>query len=234
MQKKEPKYLTIIQALETELNSSKFKKNDPFYSENDIKKKYHVSSTTAVRVLNQLAGKKYITRIQGKGTFVSKFNLSTSVRITDTHPYDITQETVKILNAHLTDQIPSNYGKSLKDHVWSIERIREVEEPFQYSKSWFDKSLLSEEIIKNSIHINSIYELIREHSQIDMYKQQFVQNYIVTTAPTKQISKLLNISSTDLLIHEERWVKKDNEVLEYTDSYQLPKYFGLHIVSDNA
>ncbi|GAB5055538.1 GntR family transcriptional regulator [Pediococcus parvulus] len=231
MQKKEPKYLTIIQALETELNSSKFKKNDPFYSESDLKKKYHVSSTTAVRVLNQLADKKYITRIQGKGTFVSKFNLSTSVRITDTHPYDTTQETVKILDAHLASKAPSNFGENYHEEVWSIERIRTVQSAFQYSKSWFNKNLLSSEAIENATHINSIYELIREYSKMDMYKQQFIQNYSISTAPTKKISKLLKVSSVDLLVHEERWVEKNNEILEYTDSYLLPKYFGLHIVS---
>lgn len=74
MSRKEPIYQTILSALILELNANHFRKNDPFYSESELRKKYQVSSTTVVRVLNMLADQGYIYRIQGKGSFVSKFN----------------------------------------------------------------------------------------------------------------------------------------------------------------
>ena len=99
MSRKEPIYQTILSALILELNTNHFRKNDPFYSESELRKKYQVSSTTVVRVLNMLADQGYIYRIQGKGSFVSKFNRGTAVRITDTHTYDVDEEQVAILVA---------------------------------------------------------------------------------------------------------------------------------------
>ena len=48
MSRKEPIYQTILSALILELNTNHFRKNDPFYSESELRKKYQVSSTTVV------------------------------------------------------------------------------------------------------------------------------------------------------------------------------------------
>lgn len=62
-----PKYEQIKQDLLREIKNHTFIPGDKFYSEADIKRKYAVSSITAVKALNELTSAGYLYRIQGKG-----------------------------------------------------------------------------------------------------------------------------------------------------------------------
>jgi Transcriptional regulators len=230
---RETKYQTIINALELELNSNKFKKNDPFYSESDIKRRYQVSSTTAVRVLNTLAEKKYITRIQGKGSFVSKFNINTYVKVTDLNPYDRNQEKIEILSVkHVLENKPEKFHCSKDVSLWFIERVRRIEDhAFQYSHSWYRENLIKPESVRDLSRIHSVYKMIARDAKINLFQKPFTQNYTLCNPPSRKVADYLHVKENDVLVHEERWVYEDGQTYEYTDSYQLPKYFGLHIVS---
>ena len=57
-----PKYEQIKQDLLSEIKNHKFIPGDKFYSEADIKRKYEVSSITAVKALNQLTSAGYLYR----------------------------------------------------------------------------------------------------------------------------------------------------------------------------
>ena len=70
-----PKYEQIKQDLLEEIKNHHFIPGDKFYSEADIKRKYSVSSITAVKALNELTAAGYLYRIQGKGTTLT-FSLS--------------------------------------------------------------------------------------------------------------------------------------------------------------
>jgi len=78
-----PKYEQIKQDLLREIKNHTFIPGDKFYSEADIKRKYAVSSITAVKALNELTSAGYLYRIQGKGTFVSKSKISQNVKFSD-------------------------------------------------------------------------------------------------------------------------------------------------------
>ena len=62
-----PKYEQIKQDLLREIKNHAFIPGDKFYSEADIKRKYAVSSITAVKALNELTSAGYLYRIQEKG-----------------------------------------------------------------------------------------------------------------------------------------------------------------------
>ncbi|MFC6180810.1 GntR family transcriptional regulator [Lactiplantibacillus daowaiensis] len=234
MSRKEPIYKTILNALIMELNSNHFKKNDPFYSEKELRQKYQVSSTTVVRVLNTLADQGYIHRIQGKGSFVSKFNRGTAVKITDTHAYDLDDEAVAILVVN--DQTPivaaSKFAPTAA--TWYFERLREIQAvPFEFSRSWYLKSLVPAASVKHPRELHSIYALIRKQAKLDLARQPFEQEYTVTTVPDQRVADYLHVGRDAMVVQIERWVFQAGQPLEYTLSYLLPNYFGLHLTSES-
>lgn len=66
------KYEIIKQDIIQMIEDKKFKPGDKIYSEGELKKIYNVSSTTAVRALQDLVLSGYLIRKQGEGTFVRK------------------------------------------------------------------------------------------------------------------------------------------------------------------
>lgn len=60
-----PKYLEIKNELKQQIITGKFHNGDRFYSESEIRKKYNVSSITAIRALKELVQEGYIVRYQG-------------------------------------------------------------------------------------------------------------------------------------------------------------------------
>lgn len=230
--RKEPIYQTILNALILELNSNRFKKNAPFYSEKELREKYQVSSTTVVRVLNMLADQGYIHRIQGKGSFVSKFNRGTAVKITDTHAYDLDDEQVAVLVVNATTPVKARSKFETTTPVWYFERLREIQQvPFEYSQSWYLKSLLPPASVSRPRLIHSLYALIRKHAQLDLAQQPFEQEYAVTVVPNQRVADYLHVTLDAPVVKVERWVFREDQTLEYTLSYLLPNYFGLHLTS---
>lgn len=70
-----PKYLQLVDLLRSEILSGRIKEGDRLLSENELKKKYNVSSTTVRRSIDILRNEGLIKRIQGIGTFVSTNHL---------------------------------------------------------------------------------------------------------------------------------------------------------------
>ena len=68
----EPKYVIIKNNLIQDIQAGLFKPGDKVYSEGELKKMYHVSSTTVVKALNDLVSERYIIRRQGEGSFVRR------------------------------------------------------------------------------------------------------------------------------------------------------------------
>lgn len=233
MSRKQPMYKTILNALIMELNSNQFRKNDPFYSENELRQKYQVSSTTVVRVLNMLADQGYIYRVQGKGSFVSKFNRGTPVKITDTHPYDVDEEQVAVLVANDTTPLPAEAKFGPETATWYFERLREMQRaPFEFSQSWYLKTLIAPASLKKLRAIHSLYALIRRNAQLDLSRQPFQQEYAATCVPNQRIADYLHINLDTTVIKVQRWVFQADQSLEYTVSYLLPNYFGIYLRSD--
>ena len=93
-----PKYQEIVDELIKELSEGRLNQGDRFYSEAEIKDRFAVSSTTAVKVLNLLQEKNWVTRIKGRGTFVAKENHRRVVYLTDLNMAKTQPEWTKVLS----------------------------------------------------------------------------------------------------------------------------------------
>ena len=81
------KYEKIIDDIILKIQSGMFKEGEQLYTEREIKEIYNVSSTTAVRVLNELETTGYIFRVQGKGSFVNKTLVNKKVYVTENNNF---------------------------------------------------------------------------------------------------------------------------------------------------
>lgn len=64
------KYLDVANALIADIRSGRFKHGDRMYSRSELMNLYKIGSVTAVAVQNELAGRGYISKMQGSGSYV--------------------------------------------------------------------------------------------------------------------------------------------------------------------
>lgn len=67
-----PKYIQLVETLRKDILSAKLHAGDKLLSENELKRKYNVSSTTVRKCIDILRHEGLITRVQGIGTFINK------------------------------------------------------------------------------------------------------------------------------------------------------------------
>ena len=74
-----PKYLQLVDIIRRDILSGKLQEGDRLLSENELKMKYDLSSTTVRKCIDILRSEGLITRIQGVGTFVQAKHVERSL-----------------------------------------------------------------------------------------------------------------------------------------------------------
>ena len=71
MNKKEPKYMNIVDWIQERIERGEFEPGRKLYSENELSEKFNLSRQTVRHAIDVLEQRKLVTRIQGSGTFVN-------------------------------------------------------------------------------------------------------------------------------------------------------------------
>jgi GntR family transcriptional regulator len=75
-----PKYLQLVDIIRRDIMSGRLQEGDKLLSENELKEKYDVSSTTVRKCIDILRNEGLITRMQGVGTFVQAKHVERSLK----------------------------------------------------------------------------------------------------------------------------------------------------------
>ena len=75
-----PKYLQLVDIIRHKIVSGELKEGDRLHSENELKEKYSVSSTTVRKCIDILRSEGLIERQQGIGTFVKHVQIERSLQ----------------------------------------------------------------------------------------------------------------------------------------------------------
>lgn len=227
------KYQDIVLKLVEKLNNGTLNPGDRFYSESEITQIYHVSSTTAVKVLNTLEQQNKVTRVQGSGTFVAKESHKRIAMLTDLNLGVGQGESVKVLSANLGKDQEINKRLHLRkgDKYLEVKRIRYIgEKASQYSISYLNPKFIDLTNLNDLSLFNSIYQKVRDDSKIDPYELPFKQKNWAKSIENKEILQyFIPIQSKLLFICQERETYlpyTSDELLEYAVSYKLPEYWG--------
>lgn len=228
-----PKYQQIKNDLLEEIRNHVFVPGDKFYSESDIKKRYSVSSITAVKALNELTAMGYLYRIQGKGTFVSKAKISQNVRFSDIENHSLDTEEIKVLSVS-EEREPEilhelKLGKS--DSYYKIVRVRSAEgKPFILNMTHLPRKLMKEPVSQNLNDYTSIYDRIRKDFGIDLFTQASVETNEIVFPDDALITNALNLSFREpAVLQIKHTYLPDNTVAEYIVSYKHWKSFKTKI-----
>ena len=231
-----PKYEQIKQDLLSEIKKHKFAPGDKFYSEADIKRKYDVSSITAVKALNELTNAGYLYRVQGKGTYVSKSKVSQNVKFSDIELHSQDHETVKVLSIEKDNQaeILRELGLSDKDSYYKIIRVRSFDGiPFLLHVTHLPPHLVKEPLSEQLTDYSSIYERIRKDFGIDLFTMSSVETNEIVFPDNSDLLNLLNLSFREPAVKQVKHTYLvDKSVAEYIVSYKHWKYFKTKIEVD--
>ena len=226
------KYQDIVLKLVEKLDNGWLNPGDRFYSEAEISRIYHVSSTTAVKVLNTLEQQNKVTRVQGSGTFVAKEAHKQVAMLTDLNLAEGQTESVKVLLAKIGSEkevLSKLHLKTISNYL-EVRRLRYIGKKIsQYSISYLNPNYLNTDDVDNLSSFNSIYQKVRDDSKIDPFELPFRQKNWAKNVANKEILKYFTQKPTQLFIYQERETYLplvSGELLEYAISYKLPEYWG--------
>lgn len=227
------KYQDIVFKLNKKLIDGNLNPGDRFYSEAEISRIYHVSSTTAVKVLNTLEEQNKVTRIQGSGTFVAKEAHKRIAMLTDLNFALGQSESVKVLSVKL--KTDNSLGKKLKLNLdkkfLEVRRLRYIgQDVSQYSISYLNPRFINTDDLDNFSAFDSIYQRVRDDSGFNPYELPFKQKNWAESIRDKGILQyFFQNAKSQIFICQERETYLpliSDELLEYALSYKLPKYWG--------
>ncbi|EGO8845786.1 GntR family transcriptional regulator [Enterococcus faecalis] len=228
-----PKYEQIKQDLLREIKTHTFIPGDKFYSEADIKRKYAVSSITAVKALNELTSAGYLYRIQGKGTFVSKSKVSQNVKFSDIELHSLDSEKVKVLSIEEENQaeILKELGLPANASYYRIKRVRYSEDtPFLVHITHLPKKLVKEPLSKDLTAYASVYERVRKDFSVDLFSLASVETNEIVFPEDAELLNLLQLSFREPAVKQVKHsYLADGSVAEYIISYKHWKYFKTKI-----
>jgi DNA-binding GntR family transcriptional regulator len=231
-----PKYEQIKQDLLTEIKNRIFTPGDKFYSEADVKRKYSVSSITAVKALNELTTAGYLYRIQGKGTYVSKSKISQNVKFSDIELHSHDHETVKVLSIQEGNdpEVLRELSLSPDESYYQIKRVRFFDEvPFLVHVTHLPKKLVKGPLDKDLSSYSSVYKKIHEDFGIDLFSMSSVETNEIMFPEDAELSRLLNLSFREPAVKQVKHTYlPDKSVAEYIVSYKHWKYFKTKIEVD--
>jgi len=109
-----PKYLQLVDIMRREILSGKLKEGDRLLSENEMKQKYSVSSTTVRKCIDILKNDGLISRYQGVGTFVKAKHVERSLQKVLSFTKNMEQVGLTPSTDVLDKKIITAYGKYIE------------------------------------------------------------------------------------------------------------------------
>ncbi len=230
-----PKYLKIKQSLLYEINNGKFKPGDKFYSEAELKKKYNVSSITAIRAVQELTNEGYLVRYQGKGTYVSRARKGKIVKFSDIEKYHNAEERTEVLEiTKMVDEtIAKQLGIDASEYFYKIQRLRFVDnQPIIVQNSYIIQEFIKEEEIAEKEQFQSVYRKINRDFGIDLYQADSKEITEIAFPSPKEECELLNLPQGEPCAFTRRYTYLfDGRIIEYIESYKRWDYFSVEIES---
>ena len=227
------KYERIKQDIISEIRQGIFKAGDKLYSESDLKKKYDVSSITAVKALQELVNEGYVVRYQGKGTFVSKRKRNELVQYTDLE-HSPASESVTVLDVNLiaAEDLPANLHVT-EPYLEIVRLKKNGGVPYNFITSYIAAHLVDPKN-QNKEKLRSVYDRVAEDSGIDLLHQQFQQIVNVVYPVESDIAEYLGITGGPAIKQDMTNFGPDHSVLEYTISYKRWDYFSVLLETPNV
>lgn len=231
-----PKYQMIKNDLKDQLRSGKFENGDKFYTEAELMDIFQVSSITVIRALNDLVTEGYLTRRQGKGTFVSRSRKGKRVRFSDVEVFPLDKDDVSVL-AIVREQDPSMLKQlklSKNDAYYRIERLRRAEgTAYIYQKSFIPARYITADY-EDLSYYSSIYQHFKNTFDIHLNEEEFVETNEIQLPTPEHVASILEIDPAEPTVLQKRTTfnEAEQQVFEYIESYKKWDFYKFKLTSD--
>lgn len=222
------KYKVITDDLLKKISTGFFKKGDKFYSEAELKQIYNVSSTTAVKVMDNLVGMGKVERFQGKGTFVSKNNNNELLKVSDLPLRNELVKHVDVVSMKKESNKAIQKILNIKDAYFKLIRIYYIGDNIvsDVNFTYVPTNYINPSHLNNLDDFTSIYRLYYEDFGINAYKAPFTQDNFIRDLPKDFIIKYFQDDIDYCYYQERKTFLSDKETLEYIQDYKNPRLFA--------
>ena len=230
------KYEKIINDIILKIKTGIFKEGEQLYTEREIKEIYNVSSTTAVRVLNELEVTGYIFRVQGKGSFVNKTLVNKRVYLTETNNFNkIFKEAVaersEVIDVQLVQDKELCSKLQLKNQkLLKVTRIKYIgTTPWAYQTNYIPIKYLPNINITDIDNFRELATMIRKEYRIDIHQEKSKKTMKVIVDVPDEISKYIAPNGEPCFEFDRYTYFSDGKIFEYVKIYINYKYYSITI-----
>lgn len=193
-----PLYIQIKETILQQIKEKKLAPGDKLLSEAKFQKEFNVSRITVRKAIDELVTDGYVTRLQGKGSFVKRQNHGHEKTLSLTQ---VCQDQGKKLTSDVLSAGKAAVPREFADlftagDVIEIQRIRKIDGvPIMLEKTFFPTSydfLLEHDLT------GSLYQVLEAHNIEPDYKGV---NQVTISQLTEEEAKLFNVQSGISVIH---------------------------------
>jgi GntR family transcriptional regulator len=174
-----PLYLQISDSIRADIESGKLAPGDRVLSEREMIENYGVSRNTAQQALDELERNGLITRMQGKGTFVTEHKVNYGLQRMSSFSEEMRRKGMtpssKVLSlerVHPSAAVINRLKLAEGDWVYRLERLRMGDDqPMAYQVS-FVPSYLCPELDQFDFSFQSLFDVMEQHYNLQLSWQE--------------------------------------------------------------
>ena len=223
-----PLYIQVKSHIIDKINDGTFKPGDKIYSENELKEKFNISSTTVVKALNELVNEGYLERIQGRGSFVSTPKLQrtpSNLSITEELRSKGINLQTRLLEVEevIEPEIAAKLDLSKETILCKIIRLRYIQkndsiDPIVLQVSYIPNHFVTMDDLKLFEVENSLYDILFQTRNLKPYRAK--ETYSIHLINNKNVAALLDQKLGDPAFEVKRITYTEDDVpFEYAESF---------------
>lgn len=202
-----PLYQQICELMREKINSGEIAIGSRVWSESDIMEKFHVSRNTARKAIETLQNEGIVSRIQGKGSFVSQPMVNYGLQNLMSFSEEIherrlvpSSKVVCFTREHPESFHAENLKISEEDWVFKLERVRYADgDPIAYQVTYIPEKLCPG-LLDYDFSSQSLYVVFEKNFNHVLARQKTL---IKPVAADDYLAGILNVSLQTPLLYTE-------------------------------
>lgn len=226
-------YIQLLEILKKNIEGDVWPVGSQIPIEEELCRTYEVSKATVRLAVLELVREGYVTRQQGKGTFVCKRVIPEGLTMTSSFrelmleagvPFttDVLAQTVTMP----TDDLDAKLNIAEDRHVIYVKRLRSVgDEPVLIQEAYVPHHILPS-LLTEDVAANSLFEIFEKKNDIPITR---VRDYISVGSAGADEVRLLRVADGSPLLLLDQYFYSGDQLIMYMRSVKRPDRFRFSI-----
>jgi len=226
-------YVQLYEKIRKKIDEKEWSVGFQIPTEQELCKDFNVSRATVRSAVLELVRQGYLTRQQGRGTFVSKKVISDKLTMFTTFgelmleaEIDISTDVLAQTIMMPVDDLPDKLNISGDKHIIYIKRLRKVDDKPILIQETYIPFHICPPLLEEDVKKNSLFELLEKKYEIQITG---VKNYFDVTYLNAGEGRVLDLSeSSPVLVLTQHFFSGETQIM-YMRSIKRPGSFELLI-----